>query len=104
MCEVASIRQLVNQRLLAAGKKAKLYGQSGDLAPVLTDLDKLVVGPFMAGDELTAADISAAPMLQRLFDDSLVPTECSKLHSWWQTINERPTFQKTCVRSYWWWW
>ena len=102
--EVASVRQLVNQRLLAAGKKAKLYGQSGDLAPVLKDLEKLVVGPYMAGDEVTAADISAAPMLQRLFDDSLVPAECTKLHAWWQAISERPTFQKTVVRSYWWWW
>ena len=29
--EVASIRQLVNQRLLAAGKKAKLFGQGVDV-------------------------------------------------------------------------
>eukprot|EP00438_Fugacium_kawagutii_P021237 Skav201653 [mRNA] locus=scaffold3160:213651:214514:+ [translate_table: standard] len=104
--EVRSVRQLVNQRLLAAGKKAKLFGQGagGDLGPVLQDLDKLVVGPFMAGDEVTAADISAAPMLQRLFEDSLVPSSCSNLHAWWKAINARPSFQKTMVRSYWWWW
>ena len=76
----------------------------GDLSPVLQDLDKLVVGPFMAVDEVTAADISAAPMLQRLFEDSLVPATCSNLHMWWKAISARPTFQKTMVRSYWWWW
>ena len=102
--EVSGIRQLVNQRLLAAGKKAKLFGQGGDLTPVLEDLDKLVVGPFMAGDDVSAADLSAAPMLQRLFEDSLVPSSCRNLHAWWKNINARPTFQKTVVRSYWWWW
>ena len=102
--EVTSIRQLVNQRLLPAGKKAKLGGQKADLMPVLKDLEQLVVGLFMAGDELTAADISAAPMLLRLFEDSMVPKDCTKLHAWWQAMMERSTFQKTCVRSYWWWW
>lgn len=103
--KVAEIRHLVNTRLLAAGKKAKMFGSSGDLTPVLKDLEDLIVAdPYMAGKDVTAADLSAAPMLQRLFNDGMVPPELSKLHSWWTAINAREGFQKTVASSYWWWW
>eukprot|EP00439_Symbiodinium_sp_Y106_P083586 s273_g23.t2 len=78
--DAVEIRRLINQRLLPAGKQAKMFGQQADLGPVLQALDKLVAGPFMVGDEVTVADISAAPMLQRLFEDGMVPkpncTDC----------------------------
>ncbi|CAE7187753.1 DHAR4 [Symbiodinium microadriaticum] len=102
--DAVEIRRLINQHLLPAGKQAKMFGQQADLGPVLQALDKLVAGPFMAGDEVTVADISAAPMLQRLFEDGMVPKDLTKLHSWWNTVNALPTFQKTMVSSYWWWW
>ncbi|CAE7373874.1 DHAR2 [Symbiodinium natans] len=102
--DAAEIRRLINQRLLPAGKKAKMFGQPGDLGPVLQDLDKMVAGPFLAGEEVTVADISAAPMLQRLFEDGMVPQELTQLHSWWNAVNGLPSFQKTMVQSYWWWW
>ncbi|CAE7207809.1 DHAR1 [Symbiodinium pilosum] len=101
---VGEIRRLINQRLLPAGKKAKMFGQPGDLGPVLQDLDKMVVGPFLTGEEVTVADVSAAPMLQRIFEDGMVPEELTQLHAWWNAVNALPSFQKTMVRSYWWWW
>mmetsp|Transcript_118030 Transcript_118030/g.333853 ORF Transcript_118030/g.333853 Transcript_118030/m.333853 type:complete len:263 (-) Transcript_118030:103-891(-) len=103
---VARCRDILNNRVLPAGKKAKMLGQRGGLAPVLHELDEAIVGPYMVGDRLSPADISAAPMMQRLFESGMVPEEHARLVGWWRSVSQRPAFLKTKLRkgAYWWWW
>lgn len=98
-------RRIVNNKLLPAGKKRKLFG-GGDLDEVLRELDGLVAGPFVAGEAISNADISAAPMMQRLFEAGYVPDELTKLHAWYEALSARSAFQKTKLAkgNYWWWW
>lgn len=103
---VSSWRRILNTELLPAGEGAKLGGRMEPLNRVLRKMDELVQGPFVAGDAFGVAEVSAAPMLQRLFEERLVPSDCARLHDWWRAVSERPAFQQTKLSpgSYWWWW
>ncbi|CAK0865736.1 unnamed protein product [Prorocentrum cordatum] len=104
---ISSWRRLVNEELLPAGRAAKCGGsRAAGLGAVLRQMDSLVAGPFVAGEEISVADVSAAPMMQRLFEDGMVPAELAKLHAWWAEVSQRPAFRKTALPAgqYWWWW
>eukprot|EP00746_Dinoflagellata_sp_MGD_P040030 gnl/MRDRNA2_/MRDRNA2_196622_c0_seq1.p1 gnl/MRDRNA2_/MRDRNA2_196622_c0~~gnl/MRDRNA2_/MRDRNA2_196622_c0_seq1.p1 ORF type:complete len:197 (+),score=39.17 gnl/MRDRNA2_/MRDRNA2_196622_c0_seq1:110-700(+) len=103
---VAEWRRIINQELLPAGEDAKLGGNDNRIQDVFGKLDNLILGPFVAGDTFGIAEFSAAPMLQRLFEENMVPKKFAKLHMWWQSVSQRPSFQKTKLPpgSYWWWW
>lgn len=102
----AEWRGVVNDELLPAGRRAKLFGVRSALPPVLERLDGLVGSPFVAGDTFGAGDVSAAPIFQRLFEAGMVPESFRHLHSWWAVVSRRPAFMQTrsAMGSYWWWW
>lgn len=92
---VASWRDIVSNELLPAREHAKRYRDREYLDSVLDRLDSLVVGPYVAGDAFTLADVSAAPVMQRFFEDDFVPGRYSRLHAWWKAVQSRPSFKKT---------
>jgi len=101
----AAWRQILNKDLLPRAKKLRFQGK-GDVQPILEYLNELVAGPFVSGEQLSTADVSGAPMFQRLFDADMVPREHGRLHAWWEAVSSRPTFKKTRLEgpsSYWWW-
>eukprot|EP00928_Gymnodinium_smaydae_P082508 TRINITY_DN65848_c0_g1_i1.p2 TRINITY_DN65848_c0_g1~~TRINITY_DN65848_c0_g1_i1.p2 ORF type:complete len:216 (+),score=49.87 TRINITY_DN65848_c0_g1_i1:69-650(+) len=99
----ASFRRVLNEELMPAVERGR---RRADVDAALGRLDDLVLGPYVLGDALSVADISAAPMLQRLFEDDQVSKDNRKLHAWWAAVSDRPAFKKTKLArgSYWWWW
>mmetsp|Transcript_3262 Transcript_3262/g.8994 ORF Transcript_3262/g.8994 Transcript_3262/m.8994 type:complete len:195 (-) Transcript_3262:40-624(-) len=99
----AAWRGVVNDEVLPAGES----GRRSALQAAFAKLDAMVAaGPYVHGTAFGVADISAAPMLQRLFEDGQVPKEFVNLHNWWEHVSQRPAFVKTKLApgSYWWWW
>jgi len=100
-------RRIVNEELRPAAVDAAFpniaLGEH-ELPQVLHKLNGLLVGPYVTGDSFGVADISSAPIFQRIFDENMVPEEFDKLHAWWHAVSGRPAFKKTSTdRGLYWW-
>jgi glutathione S-transferase len=62
---------------------------------------RLAKSPYLAGDELTLADICFAPYIEYAMGTPAKETFAKFPHvsSWWNKISERPTWQKTAGRG-----
>ncbi|KAL3942282.1 MAG: hypothetical protein SGBAC_003491 [Bacillariaceae sp.] len=91
---------------LPIGKKAVLGGSKGPMWKKLKELDALVVGPYVCGDDVTVADCAGFPFLWRIENEygNLDAQDCPKLAKWLQTCKKTPAFSKTVQPSWWWWW
>lgn len=89
--------------MLPVGKRAVLGGTMNELQKSLREMDSVVVGPFLAGDVVTAADCHAFPFLWRL-DQEYGLTEYPNLSAWLSRCSQEPAFRKTIQSAWWWWW
>ena len=98
-------RSIINNRLIPIGKTSVLSGRgmSNELDQVLTELDSLVIGPFLTGDTITTADCHAFPFVWRLNDEYGL-AKYTKLQQWLTKCSEEAPFKKTIQASWWWWW
>lgn len=95
------------KEFLPIGKKAVLGGSKVPMWKKLKELDALVVGPYVCGDDVTVADCAGFPFLWRIENEygTLLDTQdCPKLANWLQTCKQNPAFSKTVQLSWWWWW
>ncbi|GAX77121.1 hypothetical protein CEUSTIGMA_g4567.t1 [Chlamydomonas eustigma] len=91
---IASIQACMYRAMDSPEMRCK---QIGDLAAQLDILDKAIVGPYAAGDDITAADGALFPTM--VFCDFMLPTYFGwtglwetrpKLKAWWATISQDP--------------
>ena len=103
--KVARFRKSLND-FLPIGKKAVLGGSKRKMWDKLKELDAMVEGPFVCGDQVTVADCAAFPFLWRI-DTELGPVEdegCMKIRAWLDHCKTNKAFAKTIQGSWWWWW
>jgi len=97
-------RKRINQQLLPIGKQAVFSSKlTSQLDAVLRECNDAIVGPYLTGEQLNAADCHAFPFVWRLskeFDLSNYPS----LSQWVQTCSQHQAFAKTIRSSWWWWW
>jgi glutathione S-transferase len=62
---------------------------------------RLAKSPFLAGNDLTLADVGFAPYIEYAMGTPLKDTFAKFPHvmTWWNKISERPTWQKTAGRA-----
>jgi glutathione S-transferase len=99
---VKTWRNSIN-KMLPVGKKAVLSGATAPLLKLLQDMDANVVGPYLAGDQVTTADCHAFPFLWRI-ETEFGLADYPKIQSWLEMCSKQPAFQKTIQPSWWWWW
>lgn len=100
-----SFRTLLNE-FLPIGKKAVLGGDKKKMWTKLKELDGLIEGPFVCGQDITVADCAGFPFLWRI-DSEYGPVEnygCNNIRSWLDTCKSNRAFSKTIQGSWWWWW
>jgi glutathione S-transferase len=63
--------------------------------------ERLAKSPFLAGDELTLADVCFMPYIEYAMGTPAKETFAKYPHvsAWWNKISERPTWRKTAQRS-----
>jgi glutathione S-transferase len=99
---VKAWRSSINE-MLPVGKRAVLSGATAPLLKLLQDMDANVVGPHLAGDQVTTADCHAFPFLWRI-ETEFGLADYPKLQSWLDMCSKQPAFQKTIQPSWCWWW
>jgi glutathione S-transferase len=102
---VTAFRKTLGE-FLPIGKKAVLGGDKSKMWKKLEELDSIVIGPYVCGDDVTVADCAGFPFLWRIENEygSLDKHNCPNLANWLQTCKENPSFSKTVQNSWWWWW
>jgi glutathione S-transferase len=75
---------------------------------IVKELDDLIVGPYVCGEQITTADCAGFPFLWRL-ETEYGPVDghgggCEKVRSWLETCQRNEAFSKTIQKSWWWWW
>jgi glutathione S-transferase len=68
----------------------------------LRALEELVDGPWLAGQEMSLADLHAAPMFAYfLLTDEAVPLmeAAPRLSTWWKVMAKRPSMERTKLHS-----
>jgi glutathione S-transferase len=92
---------------LPIGKQAVLGGKQEKMWAKLRELDALIAGPFVTGEELTIADCAGFPFLWRLdqeYKNNWEENECHKIPNWLKHCSQNPVFSNSVQRSWWWWW
>lgn len=91
---------------LPIGKKAILGGGKDKMWDPLAEIDSMILGPYVCGDEVTVADCAAFPFLWRIENEFGCMKEegYKKIKKWLQTCEENKAFSKTIQQSWWWWW
>jgi len=102
--------QLMDSKVLPLGKQT-INGRSSSsdqFHAALKEFDGAVKGPYLLGDDITLADIVAAPMIWRIRTEAsslnVTPKEYPNLCAWMDKVSSRPSFSKTVSASWWWWW
>jgi glutathione S-transferase len=100
-----SFRRTLSE-LLPIGKSAVLGGDKTNMWRKLKELDAIIIGPYVCGEEITVADCAGFPFLWRLENEygSLAKYNCSNLSKWLKVCKGNPAFSKTIQTSWWWWW
>lgn len=94
------------REFLPIGKQAILGGDEEAMWSKLQEIDALIEGPFVTGEDLTIADCAGFPFLWRL-DQELGTWEehgCHKIPQWLNHCSQQPAFANSVQRSWWWWW
>mmetsp|Transcript_18838 Transcript_18838/g.33204 ORF Transcript_18838/g.33204 Transcript_18838/m.33204 type:complete len:242 (+) Transcript_18838:44-769(+) len=102
---VQAFRECLRE-FLPIGKQAVLGGDKKKMWTKLQELDSLIKGPFVAGDQLTVADCAGFPFLWRI-DNEFGDWEdhgCNNIPVWLKHCSQQPAFAKSIQRSWWWWW
>jgi glutathione S-transferase len=93
------------------GKAAVLGGSLPALRSLLKDLDAMVAGPYLAGENLTLADCAAFPFLWRVDQEFGIGTagghgedDEGQLRPWLDTCLRTTAIERTVPRQGWWWW
>ena len=95
---------MLNQ-LVPLGKSAVLRGSLPELRSLLKELNKLVAGPYLVGDNLTLADCAAFPFLWRIDQKfEITGNDESNLRAWLDKCMETEAFTRTLYEQGWWWW
>lgn len=94
---------------LPIGKRAVLGGRTNDKNQMwnkLKELDSLIVGPYVCGEQVTIADCAGFPFLWRL-ETEFGPFHdhgCGNMGQWLETCKANDAFSGTIQQSWWWWW
>eukprot|EP00639_Heterosigma_akashiwo_P005534 CAMPEP_0194568822 /NCGR_PEP_ID=MMETSP0292-20121207/6789_1 /TAXON_ID=39354 /ORGANISM="Heterosigma akashiwo, Strain CCMP2393" /LENGTH=200 /DNA_ID=CAMNT_0039418959 /DNA_START=320 /DNA_END=922 /DNA_ORIENTATION=- len=102
--EIKEWRRRTNEQLLPIGKRAVQSGGREALTSLLEEFDASVTGPFLTGEQVTVADISMFPMMQRVESEFGFPQGSEKLRTWFDSMMALPAVNETCQASWWWWW
>lgn len=72
-----------------------------DLGGALDILDtQLADSPYLTGERLTLADVSAGTQMFRVFDLGMNTSPRPALERWYADLSARPTYQTTAMTSY----
>lgn len=101
-------RCLINN-MLDDGRESVLSSESVPskaLQKHLEEMDKAVVGPYIASQRVTTADCHAFPFVWRLKQEysTAFATDYPALNEWVETCEQQPEFSRTVQSSWWWWW
>jgi glutathione S-transferase len=94
------------REFLPIGKKAVLGGDKDKMWSKLKELDNLIEGPYVCGEDVTVADCAGFPFLWRI-DNEYGPVEdygCGNVRTWLDTCKKNKAFSETIQQSWWWWW
>ena len=102
---VAKWRDIISKQLAPVGKSAVLGGSMPKLRMLLKEMNELVVGPYLIGQQMTLADCAAFPFLWRIDQDYGIGTAGEeKLRDWLDNCLNTDSIKRTIVPSWWWWW
>ena len=102
---VSKWRETVSKQLAPVGKSAVLGGSMPKLRSLLTEMNDMIVGPYLCGERMTLADCAAFPFLWRIEQDYGIGSNGEeKLKDWLEVCLKTESINKTVVRSWWWWW
>ena len=102
---VAKWRDIISKQLAPVGKSAVLGGSMPKLRKLLKEMNELVVGPYLIGQQMTLADCAAFPFLWRIDQDYGIGTAGEeKLRDWLDNCLNTDSIKRTIVPSWWWWW
>ena len=101
--QIQTFRKVLRE-FLPIGKSAVLGGSKDKMWKKLQELDALIVGPYVCGEDITIADCAAFPFLWRVDQEYGLSGKCDNLASWVATCQAHSAFSKTVQRSWWWWW
>lgn len=104
---VAKWRKVLSKQLVPVGKSAVLGGSVPKLRSLLSELDDMVEGPYLAGEKITVADCAAFPFLWRIdqeFGIGGASENEDKLRAWLDQCIDTPSIKRTIPAQGWWWW
>ncbi|KAL3823899.1 hypothetical protein ACHAXA_005481 [Cyclostephanos tholiformis] len=98
-------RVLVSDRLIPVGKSAALGGSTSELRALLNEMNAMVVGPYLVGDELSLADCAAFPFLWRIDREFGIGGDGEEnLRLWLDKCMDTDSIRRTIPDQGWWWW
>lgn len=104
---VGEWRSTISNRLVPVGKSAVLGGSLPNLRTLLRELNRMVVGPYLAGERMTLADCAAFPFLWRIDQEFGIGRDDDegKLRAWLDFCMDTTPIKRTIpVQGWWWWW
>lgn len=104
---VGEWRSAVSDRLAPVGKSAVLGGSLPKLRVLLRELNGMVAGPYLAGEQMTLADCAAFPFLWRIDQEFGIGRDDDegKLRAWLDLCMDTTPIKRTIpVQGWWWWW
>ena len=105
--KIVAFRKTLRE-FLPVGKSAVLGGDKTKMWKKLQEVDALIEGPFVTGNEVTVADCAGFPFLWRIEQEygrnSFKKNGCNNIPVWLDTCSNQDAFSKTIQGSWWWWW
>lgn len=107
--KVSQWRDAISNKLAPIGKKAVLGGSLTQLRSLLGELNDMVEGPYLAGNEFTVADCAAFPFFWRIDQEFGIGKgkhgkDEEKLREWLDRCLQMEGVKKTIPKGGWWWW
>jgi glutathione S-transferase len=106
LLKVQAFRKCMSE-FLPIGKKAVLGGSDQQMWSKLQQLDGLIEGPYVAGNQMTVADCAGFPFLWRIqqeYGNVWEDHNCYNIPKWLDHCSAQPAFAKSIQSSWWWWW
>ncbi|KAL7529224.1 hypothetical protein ACHAXR_002856 [Thalassiosira sp. AJA248-18] len=100
-------RECISKKLVPVGKSAVLGGSLSKLRNLLKEMNAMVEGPFLVGQQLSLADCAAFPFLWRIDQEFGIggSDDEEKLRAWLDKCIDTPSIKRTIpVQGWWWWW
>eukprot|EP00934_Nitzschia_sp_Nitz4_P002374 Nitzschia sp. Nitz4//scaffold16_size188269//23185//23952//NITZ4_001770-RA/size188269-augustus-gene-0.73-mRNA-1//1//CDS//3329538452//2369//frame0 len=101
-----TFRSLLEQLLPVAKQAVVGHSNQEQMWDILREMESMVQGPYVCGENVSAADCAAFPFLWRLESEfgPLRKNECPRLGAWLDHCKTNPAFSQTMQKSWWWWW